>query len=61
VRSNLVKDERIVGFDRRDRTAVTTEPAFGGESVAVEEVERGRDAAVRAQLPVLIITCLTKV
>lgn len=57
----LIEDEGIVQIDRGDRPAVAAEPATGGEVVAVEPIELGRDLPVRAQLPVLIITCLTNV
>ena len=61
MRHSLIQDEGVLEFDPRDRSAVTPEPAGGGEVVAVEPLERGRDLPERAQLPVLIITCLTNV
>ena len=61
MRRRLVQDEGVLEFERRDRPAVTSEPAGGCEVVAVEPIEFGRDLPVRAQLPVLIITCLTNV
>jgi hypothetical protein len=57
----LIQDERVLQFDLGDRPAVAAEPATGGEVVAVEPTELGRDLLVRAQVPVLIITCLTNV
>ena len=57
----LIEDERVLELDRPDRPAVAAEPASGSEVVAVEPGELGRDLPVCAQLPVLIITCLTNV
>jgi hypothetical protein len=61
VRDVLVQDERVLKLELRDGSAVTPEPAGGGEVVAVEPGELGRDLPVGAQLPVVNITCLTKV
>jgi hypothetical protein len=61
MRHALVQDERALEFDLGDRQAMTAEPAFGREIVVVEPLERARDLPVGAQLPVLIITCLTNV
>jgi hypothetical protein len=57
----VIQDERVLQFDPGDRPAVAPEPAGGGEVLAIEPSEFGRDLPVRAQLPVLIITCLTNV
>ena len=57
----LVKQERVVDRDPGDRPAVAPEPAGGRQVVAVEPGELGRDLPVGAQVPVLIITCLTNV
>ncbi len=61
MRRVLIQDEGVLKLDLRDRSAVAPEPAGGGEVVVVEPRELGRDLPVRAQLPVLIITCLTNV
>ena len=61
MRDVRIEDEHLVPFDRLDGPAVTAEPAFGGESLEVEAAERRVDLRVRAQLPVLIITCFTNV
>ena len=61
VRRVVIEDEGVVESDGLDDPVVTTEPPFGGETLAVEATERRLDLRVRAQLPVLIITCLTNV
>jgi hypothetical protein len=61
MRHVLIQDEGVLELDARDRSAVAAEPAGSREVVAVEPSELGRDLPVRAQLPVLIITCLTNV
>jgi hypothetical protein len=61
MRRALIQDEGVLQLDVADRSAVAPEPAGGGEVVAVEPSEFGRDLPVSAQLPVLIITCLTNV
>ena len=61
MRRIVIEDEGVVGSDRPDDPAVTAEPALRGESLEVEATERRLDLRVRAQLPVLIITCLTNV
>jgi hypothetical protein len=61
VRRPVIEDEGVVKSDRLDEAAVTAEPAFGRKPFTVEATECRLDVRVRAQLPVLIITCLTNV
>jgi hypothetical protein len=61
VRPCRIEDERLVEGSPGDRAALRPEPAGPGDLLEVEPLDSGRDLGARAQVPVLIITCLMNV